>query len=91
LDQKVELLRGERTRISDAIRERQRLLSPIQRLPAEILSHIFLQAIEFPIAATQTSARYLWWKFRSAHNAPWSIAVVSRRWRQVALDFPQLW
>lgn len=91
LDQKVELLRGERIRISEAISERQRLLSPIRRLPAEILSHIFLQTIEFPIKATQTGARRLWWKFRSAHNAPWSIAVVSRRWRQVALDFPQLW
>ncbi|KAK0245268.1 hypothetical protein EDD85DRAFT_783217 [Armillaria nabsnona] len=91
LDQKVELLRGERIRISEAISERQRLLSPIRGLPAEILSHIFLQTIEFPIEATQTGARRLWWKFRSAHNAPWSIAVVSRRWRQVALDFPQLW
>ncbi|PBK61930.1 hypothetical protein ARMSODRAFT_618773 [Armillaria solidipes] len=93
LDQKVELLRGERIRISQAISERKRLLSPIRQLPAEILSHIFLQTIEFPIEATQTDAASedMWWKFRSAHSAPWSIALVSRRWRQVALDFPQLW
>ncbi|KAK0440813.1 hypothetical protein EV421DRAFT_766326 [Armillaria borealis] len=91
LDQKVELLRGERIRISQAISERKRLLSPIRQLPAEILSHIFLQTIEFPIEATQTDAEDMWWKFRCARSAPWSIALVSRRWRQVALDFPQLW
>ncbi|KAK0440407.1 uncharacterized protein EV420DRAFT_1581795 [Desarmillaria tabescens] len=91
LDQKVELLREERIRISEAINQRQRLLSPIRRLPTEILSRIFLQTIEYPIKAARTDTTDMWWKFQRACSAPWLIALVSRHWREVALDFPQLW
>lgn len=49
---RVEMLRQERARISQAVRERQIVFSPLRRFPAEILCHILLHAIEFPVRRT---------------------------------------
>ncbi|KAI0055567.1 hypothetical protein BV25DRAFT_1783242, partial [Artomyces pyxidatus] len=56
-------------------------LSPISRLPSEILAHIFLYC-----AAESTT----WWK-----NGIWkgwaAVTHVCRWWRHVALGNPRLW
>src|SRR5271163_3010706 len=54
--------------------------SPIGRLPTEILIQIFLYCI--PEDANWTPAPYL---------APMQLTAVCRRWREIAVNMPNLW
>ncbi|KAK0240989.1 hypothetical protein EDD85DRAFT_992307 [Armillaria nabsnona] len=78
LSHEMGTLRQQRGRISEAIRESRRILSPVRRLPSEILYRIFLDTIDFP-------------NFHPTESSLWSITGVSKRWRDVALTSPKLW
>ncbi|KAK0483130.1 hypothetical protein EDD18DRAFT_1432512 [Armillaria luteobubalina] len=69
------------------------LLSPVRRLPVEVLALIFDETIEFPRKSVYS--RNLDWDGSDLEhpfeNPPWSIASVSRYWRETALLFPELW
>ncbi|SJL15150.1 uncharacterized protein ARMOST_18635 [Armillaria ostoyae] len=75
LPHKTGTLHQQHARISEAIRERRRILSPVRRLPSEIL-HRF---------------NNIHWNFHPTESALWSITGVSKRWRDVALTSPKLW
>ncbi|KZV99019.1 hypothetical protein EXIGLDRAFT_726504 [Exidia glandulosa HHB12029] len=62
------------------LRRQSGLLHPIRRLPAEILGYIFTLAAREWLNYTSDCAR-----------APFRIAAVSRRWRDVALRTPSVW
>ncbi|KAK0459218.1 uncharacterized protein EV420DRAFT_1747577 [Desarmillaria tabescens] len=84
-------LLGERKRVLVEIQEKKSLLSAVRRLPPEILFQIFRETIEFPMKRTQTDRDTFWWDFNPAPYSLWTIELVSRRWRTVALTFPELW
>ncbi|PBK65039.1 hypothetical protein ARMSODRAFT_1022735 [Armillaria solidipes] len=92
---RVEMLHKERARISQAIRERQIVFSPLRPFPAEILYHILLHAIEFPVRRTLLAAEpYPYsssWDFPDPKTSLWTVAAVSVKWRSVAESFPKLW
>ncbi|KZW01864.1 hypothetical protein EXIGLDRAFT_716511 [Exidia glandulosa HHB12029] len=56
------------------------LLHPIRRLPAELLGYIFVLTVHEHLAAVPARAR-----------APFRIAAVCRRWRDVSLHTPSVW
>ncbi|KAJ7443323.1 hypothetical protein B0H11DRAFT_2345157 [Mycena galericulata] len=61
------------------------ILSPMRRIPPEILSHIF----EFTLPTIQ-EARAVDWD-TALESSPWVLGQISRRWRAVALASPTLW
>ncbi|KAJ6552722.1 hypothetical protein B0H19DRAFT_1154788 [Mycena capillaripes] len=60
------------------------ILSPLRRIPAEVLSEIFLWTLP---SLREGAARG---RFQMA-DSPWSMTHVSRRWRAVAILNPSLW
>ncbi|SJL02178.1 uncharacterized protein ARMOST_05504 [Armillaria ostoyae] len=91
VDDKISALERERERVSQAIREKKRLLSPVRRLPPEVLSLIFLETIVFPIKRTPSASESEWWDIELAESPMWSIEQVCRQWRMVSVSFPELW
>ncbi|KAJ6520523.1 hypothetical protein C8R45DRAFT_1121060 [Mycena sanguinolenta] len=61
------------------------ILSPLRRIPAEILSFIFLLS-----TPTISEVRYVPWH-EYLFWSPWTLGRVCRRWRSVALASPALW
>ncbi len=90
-DETIAALRGERERVLVEMKEKRDLLSAVRRLPSEVLSQIFRETIEFPIKFTQSDRDALWWDFTPPQSSLWTIELVSRHWRTVALTFPELW
>ncbi|KAF9050441.1 hypothetical protein BJ165DRAFT_1525663 [Panaeolus papilionaceus] len=63
------------------IHQHESILSPIRALPTEILHHIFLYCVSYPV-----SLRNCKWR-----NKSYAVSQVCRRWRSVALATPKLW
>ncbi|KAJ7842262.1 hypothetical protein B0H14DRAFT_2781441 [Mycena olivaceomarginata] len=61
------------------------ILSPLRRIPPEILAHIFLLSLP-SISDTRNEP----WDI-CLERSPWVLTHVSRRWRAVALASPALW
>ncbi|KAK0225276.1 hypothetical protein IW262DRAFT_673571 [Armillaria fumosa] len=100
--QRMDALCRDRARITEAARESRNLLNPVRCLPLEILNHIFLDTIDFPVSRTLK----IWdewdgeeddtgelgdWEFEVPGSSLWSIAEVSKTWRNASLSFPKLW
>jgi len=60
--------------------------APIRYLPTKILREIFWNTI----AVVNVDAKSRVYSL-NVNNAPWLVSYVCRRWRQVALDFHDLW
>ncbi|KAK0486428.1 hypothetical protein IW261DRAFT_1306997, partial [Armillaria novae-zelandiae] len=92
-EKQTSILRQKRLALDERIRGRKALLSPVRRLPAEVLVRIFHETIEFPWKCIDTTEDWRHFDLDREFDAdsPWSIASVSRRWREVALSFPELW
>ncbi|KAK0462351.1 uncharacterized protein EV420DRAFT_1734549 [Desarmillaria tabescens] len=90
VEQKVDALCQERQSISDAIIEREKILNPVRRLPAEILVRIFHSTIDFPVSRSYNVDDHQW-HFHPGENTLWEIEKVCREWKTVALSFPELW
>ncbi|SJL00721.1 uncharacterized protein ARMOST_04035 [Armillaria ostoyae] len=84
-------LGSERGKVVARIAEHKHLLSPLCRLPPEILLKIFLGTVIFPMLRTQSQRDRYWWDFHPSESALWSIELVCKTWRRVVLDFPELW
>ncbi|KAK0196018.1 hypothetical protein F5146DRAFT_1133479 [Armillaria mellea] len=93
LEKQTSILRQKRLTLDQRIRGRNALLSPVRRLPAEVLVVIFYETIEFPWKRINPPEDWRHFDLDRQFDAdsPWSIASVSRRWREVALSFPELW
>ncbi|KAK0207236.1 hypothetical protein IW262DRAFT_1421072 [Armillaria fumosa] len=90
-EEKAGLLHREKKRVLVAINDRKRVLSPVRRLPVELLFLIFLETIEFPVRPSHNPDYYSWWVFHPIDNPMWSLQCVSKQWRMVAMSSPQLW
>ncbi|KAJ7648286.1 hypothetical protein DFH06DRAFT_574444 [Mycena polygramma] len=66
---------NQRDEIAESVRQHQSVLSPVRRVPAELLCEIFL--------ATSPS--------EDANNPPWYLGHICRSWRRYALSYPALW
>ncbi len=67
----IEGLDGERRKVVARIAQHKRLLSPVRRLPPEILLKIFLGTIIFPMLRTQSQREEYWWDF-----SPWQERIM---------------
>ncbi|KAK0194798.1 hypothetical protein F5146DRAFT_259683 [Armillaria mellea] len=89
LEEKIEILNQERARISEAIHECQGIISPVRRLPPELLCQIFLGTIDRAQATADVDAQMH--DIKSVGYSPLSISSVSVKWRSIALSFPEFW
>ncbi|KAK0228842.1 hypothetical protein IW262DRAFT_1456058 [Armillaria fumosa] len=87
----LESLDSERGKVVARIAEHNRLLSPVRRLPPEILYEIFVGTIIFPMPEAQPQRDGYSWDFRLGGNALWSIELVCKTWHRTVLGFPELW
>ncbi|KAJ6448699.1 hypothetical protein C8R45DRAFT_791010, partial [Mycena sanguinolenta] len=72
-------LEEERITLSDYHSQKTRILSPLRRMPAEILREIFSWTLP-PVD-----------NFFSSADCPWILTHVCATWRAVALSQPSLW
>ncbi|KAK0470113.1 uncharacterized protein EV420DRAFT_1634538 [Desarmillaria tabescens] len=91
VDGLIEEFHQQREKTCSAIQEEQMVLSPVRRLPAEVLSEIFFQTVEFPIKRTLTREESPHWSFHPAESTLMSVELVSKHWRRTVLSFPKLW
>ncbi|KAK0503579.1 hypothetical protein EDD18DRAFT_1138474, partial [Armillaria luteobubalina] len=91
IEAELEDLDSQRGNMSSRVAEYKRLLSPVRRLPPEILLKIFLDTVIFPMPRTQSQRDRYWWDFHPSKSALWSIELVCKAWRRAALGFPELW
>ncbi|PBK92874.1 hypothetical protein ARMGADRAFT_1080084 [Armillaria gallica] len=84
-------LDSERGKVVARIAEHKCLLSPLRRLPPEILYNIFLGTIIFPIPQVQPQRDGYSWDFHPSESALFSIELVCKTWHRAALGFPELW
>ncbi|KAJ3535960.1 hypothetical protein NMY22_g6248 [Coprinellus aureogranulatus] len=80
LQQLLDLRRADQQRLQDGVQAHMSLVSPIRRLPAEILQQIFLlcrAAHRMPVIRKE--------------EAPLLLTSVCRGWRDLALGTPELW
>ncbi|KAK0505377.1 hypothetical protein EDD18DRAFT_1326483, partial [Armillaria luteobubalina] len=89
LKEKIDILDRERTRISEAIHECQGIISPVRRLPSELLCQILLGTIERAQSTADVDAQLQ--DIKSVRYSALSMSSVSIKWRSIALSFPQLW
>ncbi|KAJ7608988.1 hypothetical protein FB45DRAFT_670999, partial [Roridomyces roridus] len=61
---------------------RRTTLSPLRRMPPELLRHIFGFAL--PILASEVDGRV-------TSHSPWTSTHVCSRWRDIAISTPSLW
>ncbi|KAE9400643.1 hypothetical protein BT96DRAFT_818902, partial [Gymnopus androsaceus JB14] len=80
LKQELQALATRRSTIRSFIRSHNALLSPMRRLPAEVLSEIFFHCL--PTDRNPV---------RSIKEAPLLFTRVCSRWRSIALESPRLW
>ncbi|SJK97753.1 uncharacterized protein ARMOST_01007 [Armillaria ostoyae] len=65
----LEGLDDEREKVLARIAERKRLLSPVRRLPHEILFKIFCSTVIFPMPRSQSQRETDWWDFHPSESA----------------------
>ncbi|KAJ7173437.1 hypothetical protein C8R46DRAFT_115013, partial [Mycena filopes] len=80
---KLERLAEERLSVSKYRAQHRAILSPLRRMPPEILGHIFSSTLLAPHKALETVV--------SVEESPWSLSHVSRYWRAVALAESSMW
>ncbi|KAJ6590596.1 hypothetical protein DFH09DRAFT_1358785 [Mycena vulgaris] len=73
----------ERTLLLDYRAKTKAILSPLRRMPPEVLGEIFLLTLPSRIQEASLSS--------VIHCSPWVLTHVSSRWREVAISNPSLW
>ncbi|KAJ7198223.1 hypothetical protein B0H12DRAFT_960132, partial [Mycena haematopus] len=76
LHSRLKLLKAGRSRLSSDRTQTRAILSPLQRMPPEILGEIFLWTI--PALPNRS-------------YSPWFLTHISHRWRQIAVSTSSLW
>ncbi|KAK0239823.1 hypothetical protein EDD85DRAFT_464578 [Armillaria nabsnona] len=87
----LEDLGSECGKVITRIAEHKRLLSPVRRLPPEILYKVFLGTIIFPMPQVQPRRDGYSWDFHPSESGLFSIELVCKTWHRAALGFPELW
>ncbi|KAF8217021.1 hypothetical protein K438DRAFT_1536539, partial [Mycena galopus ATCC 62051] len=82
LKAELDKLLEKRDSLDSEIRKHQGVVSPLRRLPTEILSLIFTFASPPPFGRSQ---------HMNMHEGPWVLSAVCGRWRNIALAQSSLW
>ncbi|KAJ7648264.1 hypothetical protein DFH06DRAFT_1476314 [Mycena polygramma] len=69
-------LQSRRNGVAESVRKHQSVISPIRRVPAELICEIFLAASSSEDAVSEP---------------PWYLGHICRSWRHHALSYPPLW
>ncbi|KAJ7239597.1 hypothetical protein B0H12DRAFT_1056600, partial [Mycena haematopus] len=78
LQSRLKQLEAERDRLSSYRTQSSAILSPLRRMPPEILGEIFSWTIPQDIR-------------REEGYSPWFLTHISRRWREIAVSTSSLW
>ncbi|ESK88759.1 hypothetical protein Moror_17147 [Moniliophthora roreri MCA 2997] len=80
LDEQIAQLQARRDKLKSFIDNHRALLSPIRRVPSDILREIFVQCLPKDHLPTH-----------NIHQAPLLLTGICRSWREVAITTPRLW
>ncbi|ESK88761.1 hypothetical protein Moror_17149 [Moniliophthora roreri MCA 2997] len=80
LDEQIAHLQTRRDKLKSFIDNHRALLSPIRRVPSDILREIFVQCLPEDRLPTH-----------NIHQAPLLLTGICRSWREVAITTPRLW
>ncbi|KAJ7780076.1 hypothetical protein DFH07DRAFT_713672, partial [Mycena maculata] len=83
LRDRLNQLDEERTELSDYHARNTGILSPLRRVPPEVLDEIFSWSLP---SVTEALDRGF-----NTNNSPWVLSHISSRWRAIALSIPSLW
>lgn len=84
-------LAGNRDRLAEHLRRHKAIISPVRRVPPELLCEIFASAMEEPdkvALGTLSDDGGSAWK---AFDPPWYLGHICRAWRDAALAYAPLW
>ncbi|KAJ7045143.1 hypothetical protein C8F04DRAFT_989778 [Mycena alexandri] len=84
-DETIDSLTRNNESLSQIVLRSRSILSPIRRIPPEILTHIFLLS-----APSLEEFKHVPW-YDLVERSPWTLGRICRRWRAVALASPALW
>ncbi|KAJ7113903.1 hypothetical protein C8R44DRAFT_795944 [Mycena epipterygia] len=84
LRERLRQLEEERTSLASYHAQNTAILSPVRRMPAELLEEIFLWTLP-----STDDARYR--RIFDAKSSPWVLTHICSRWREVALSTSSLW
>ncbi|KAF7371132.1 F-box domain-containing protein [Mycena sanguinolenta] len=84
LQDKLDLIAMDRLSLSNYRMRNKATLSPLRRMPAELLDEIFLWTCEFSNRRALSRGKF-------DLVLPWVLTWVSSRWRAVAISSPSLW
>ncbi|KAK1226873.1 hypothetical protein PQX77_010137 [Marasmius sp. AFHP31] len=93
----LESLRLRKQTLSHRLLAYQSMLIPAQRLPHDVLAHIFTLAIESGSLTSAAEGPYVEWlgsglaTLGAFRRPPWALAQVCRTWRFSILSLPRLW
>jgi hypothetical protein len=80
----LQALEAERRTTSISLEKNVAILSPLRRMPPEVLCEIFLWSLpSFNSAVNRVSL--------DANESPWVLAQISHLWRAIAVSTPRLW
>ncbi|KAJ7114029.1 hypothetical protein C8R44DRAFT_549326, partial [Mycena epipterygia] len=79
LQERLKELEEERASLA-SYRAEHAILSPLRRIPPEVLGEIFVWTLPDALNAG-----------RDLKDSPWLLTHISRRWRETVLSTPSLW
>ncbi|KAJ7231031.1 hypothetical protein B0H12DRAFT_1240046 [Mycena haematopus] len=82
--EKLKHLEDERASLSSHLMQHKAILSPLRRMPPELLSEIFSSTLPSLGETWQDRKHYM-------DHSSWVLSHVSSRWRTVSLSTPSLW
>ncbi|KAK1229595.1 hypothetical protein PQX77_007339 [Marasmius sp. AFHP31] len=92
LGELMTFLTEEKERIEQIVSESRSVLRPIQKLPLELLTKVFLFAVDAPgVSASQGFRVQLPPTSLNPSKEPWVLSQICRSWRKTALNTPGLW
>ncbi|KAJ7457215.1 hypothetical protein B0H11DRAFT_1925153 [Mycena galericulata] len=80
---RVARLERERALLSEHRAQNKGIISPLRRMPPEVLCEIFAWTLPHP----QTAAR----RGPTVYDSPWMLTQICSRWRAIAVATPSLW
>ncbi|KAJ7753135.1 hypothetical protein DFH07DRAFT_709866, partial [Mycena maculata] len=83
LQDRLKLLEEQRASVSTYRAQNVVILSPLRRMPPEVLGQIFLWTLTSDVARN-------WCNF-STKDSPWVLTQISSHWRSISILIPSLW
>ncbi|KAJ7146563.1 hypothetical protein C8R44DRAFT_898607 [Mycena epipterygia] len=85
LRDRLEQLEAERALLSSYLAQNNAILSPLRRMPSEVLGEIFSWTLLPAVRDASKRGRF------DVTDSPWLLTHISSHWRAVSLSTPSLW